>query len=636
MDLRGLFLRAPRPADPDTRVFFLGYALLLPFFLAPLGATRLLPGLDLPFHLSIVDMLDKAGSPGSPYEPYYEITSGVAPYAAYYLVLGALGKVAGLLLAHKLIVAVYVAALPLAAAALLAACRRSRIPALLAFPLAYNLTLHYGFISFALALPLILLLLAQAARYLTDAAPSHARWLGMAATAVALFFCHLQNFLYGVAAAAAFVVFCAADLRRRLLALLALMPSGLALLAWQAVSTFEGDPARQKKTLAFAWSELSGARLADMNGGRTPLVDDLIYRVWLVPHHLLRGFRDGADGPAARILLATLAIYFVMGWFGRPATALEDRSRLRLAGVVAFLGALGAYLALPHHLHSFELATFFPRFSVLVVLAGLLLVPGGLRRLSAPLSIAAALPAVLQGLVYARALEREYRRYAAETADFLHVVERVPAGARVLGLVFDPQSATMNIESASIGLPHYYVALRPAPGSAILPLRYCGMRHMPCRPRPERPAPAPDPWEPYRADFTRALPAFDYVLLGSPPPLPDHFGDWKDGVEPIARRGRWHAYRTRPGFVPPRPKLALPVYGPPPPSTWPPLTHPEAEPDPPAPPARTRSPAGSAPATGPASTHATPGSAPARRSAARTTGRSGSTGAPAKKSSRSP
>ena len=86
-----------------------------------------------------------------------------------------------LLAAHKAIVAAYVAALPLAAASLLAACRRSRVPALLAFPLAYNLALHYGFISFALSLPLLLVLLAQVVRLLTAPDGIARRWVATAA-----------------------------------------------------------------------------------------------------------------------------------------------------------------------------------------------------------------------------------------------------------------------------------------------------------------------------------------------------------------------------------------------------------------------------------------------------------------------
>src|SRR5687767_10609583 len=161
-----LSLQLFRKTDPDAQAFGFGYLVLLPLFLAPLLVTRFLPGLDLPFHLAMADMLGKNGSPTDPYRELYQGRLGLEPYAVHYMLLRLLGGAASLMTAHKIIVGVYVAALPLSLAALLGAARRSRLPALLAFPLAYNLTLHYGFISFALSLPMLLVLLAALGRFL--------------------------------------------------------------------------------------------------------------------------------------------------------------------------------------------------------------------------------------------------------------------------------------------------------------------------------------------------------------------------------------------------------------------------------------------------------------------------------------
>src|SRR5207244_3152361 len=111
------------------------------------------------------DMLSKSARPDSPYAPFYRGTPALAPYAAHYLAVWGLSKLMPILAAHKIIIALYVAGLPAAASSLLGACGRSRVPALLAFPLAYNLTLHYGFISFALSMPMVLVLLAQLTRF---------------------------------------------------------------------------------------------------------------------------------------------------------------------------------------------------------------------------------------------------------------------------------------------------------------------------------------------------------------------------------------------------------------------------------------------------------------------------------------
>jgi hypothetical protein len=542
--------------EPDTRVFAGCYLLLVPFYLWPLVVTRLLPGLDLPFHLSMVDMLSKIGRPDSPYRPFYEGTPVLAPYATHYLALWilTLGHVLALTTAHKIIIAAYVAGLPLAAAALLGVCGRSRIPALLAFPLAYNLTLHYGFVSSALSLPVVLVLLAALARLLTtDEARLGWRWAATAGAALLLFLSHLQNFLYGLCAAAAFILFCRAPWRRRLLGAAAFMPALGALVWWQTHADFFGDSQEERKTASYAWSALRAARLGDK--GHRPVMVDVMDRLYDLPNHALRSFYDGADVRAARTLLVLVLLYFCLGLAGNSAGAQETtsqppsrRPRLTLACWVAFAGALFAYLALPHHLQSFELMTFFPRFAPLAVAMMLPLIPAGLTRWNGELRRLLPLPAVLFAVLYGRELVRHYRLWGNETADFVAVLDRAEPGHRALGLVFDRQSRVMRIESTFLGLPEYYVAAHPAPQS-MTPLWYCGMRHIPCRRNPElAQLPDPGPWEPYRLKPDLAVPFFDYFFVRSPPPGP-LFGRYQDIMEVVAHQGTWWLWRRKPGAV---------------------------------------------------------------------------------------
>jgi hypothetical protein len=535
--------------EPDARVFAGGYLLLLPFYLWPLFVTRLLPGLDLPFHLSMVDMLSKGSA--SPYAAYYQGTPMVAPYATHYLALWllTLGHVLALTTAHKVIICAYVAGLPLAAASLLGVCGRSRIPALLAFPLAYNLTLHYGFISSALSLPVVLLLLAQVAGLLTATGGVGRRWATTAAMAGLLFLTHLQNFLYGVCAGGAFLIFCAASWRRRVLAAAAFVPALAAFGWWQkhAVSdgVMPGPPQSLRSSLLFAWSAVKGSRLSDL--GRRTVGADLMDRLNQLPTHALRSFSDLADVRGARTVLVLVLLYFCVGLGGRALRAGGDepRSRMGLACWVAFLGALFAYLALPHHLQSFELMTFFPRFAPLAVAMMLPLIPAGLKRYSGELRGLLPLPAVLFGALYGRQLVAHYRLFAEETADFVAVLDQAEPGHRAAGLVFDRQSRVMRIESIFLGLPSYYAAAHPAPASMV-PLWYCGMRHIPCRHKPAfAELPDPGPWEPNRLEPDRAVPFFDYFFVRSPPPE-NLWGHHAERMELVAHRGTWWLWRRRP------------------------------------------------------------------------------------------
>jgi hypothetical protein len=532
-----------RRLDGDARTFGLGYLVLAPFFLAPLVVARYLPGLDLPFHLSMADMLRKAGDPASPYAPYYQGGLSVAPYAAHYIGLRVLAVAVPLMTAHKLIVGLYVASFPLAAAALLGACGRSRVPALLAFPLAYNLTLHYGFVSFALSLPVLMLLLAALVTFLADEQARPVWFVGSALVAVLLFLCHLQNYLYGVCAAVAFLLFAGRDVswRRRGLGALTLVPSLACLLVWHLTHEFEGPKAAERKSLATALTIVKNERLAELVN--TTALADVWARFKAIPLHALRGFTDLVDITAARAVLLVVAGYLVVGLVALGA--LRDREpppRMRIAGGVALAGALLAYFGLPHHLKAFELMTFYPRFAVLVMAFLLLVIPAGLRRLRGLPGRAIVLaPALVVGVLYGLELIRHYRWYDAEVADFAAVVNKVPPGGRAVGVAFERQSRVMRIESALAGLPHLYAALRPAPNS-MTPVFYCGMRHMPCaKLTPPRPLPDVSPWSAGFNDPTALIDAYDYVFLRLPPARP-LFGPAHDKVELLAKEGSWMVY----------------------------------------------------------------------------------------------
>jgi hypothetical protein len=544
----------PLMTDADAKVFGVCFLILLPLYWAPLFVTVILPGLDLPFHLAIADMLGKRGSAASPYAAFYDGSLRLAPYAAHYFMLVALGKVMNLLLAHKLIVALYIAAMPLSTASLLVACGRSRIPALLAFPLAYNLTLHYGFISFALSLPVLMLLLAQVVKHLCSQPGQVLRsWLWTAALAVFLFLCHLQNFLYGVGAVLAFALLASLPWRRRLLGASTLLPALAALAYWQFIGSLANATANP--TLAYAWGLVKRHRLNDL--GKRSFLHDFGVRLWGLPVHVMRSFSDQVDIQACRALLLVIAVYLVAGlaaWrlLPNPSPA-QPRPRTWPAIFVAFAAALAAYLILPHHLNELELMTFFPRFAVLVVLMAIVLVPAGLGRVRGWLLLVVPVPAVLLCSIYGYQLIVHYRLYGKETADFVEVMRKTPPGGKAVGVVFNRGSKVMRIESAFLGLPDFYVAMRSAPGS-MAPLSYCGMRHMPCTRTPAG-ADLPNPWNPKDIQPAKSVPIFDYFFVHSPPPNANPFGPYRDSMEVLAHSGTWTVYRKKPGTVIPPPAL---------------------------------------------------------------------------------
>jgi hypothetical protein len=539
--------------DADALIFGVCFLALLPLYLAPLFVTLILPGLDLPFHLALADMLGKHAAPASPYADFYQGSLRVAPYAAHYLMLVGLGKVMNLLAAHKLIVALYIAAMPLSTASLLRACGRSRVPALLAFPLAYNLTLHYGFISFALSLPVLMLLLAQTVKHLHSQTGQVWRsWIWAAVTAMSLFLCHLQNFLYGVGAVLGFALLVPVPWRRRLLGACTLLPALAALAYWQFIGSVSDAAGPAKTTLAYAWAVVKRHRLRDM--GRGTLLHDFGLRILQLPLHAMRAFADQVDVRACNALLLLTAVYLVAGlvaWWRLPAPT-PSRPRLRTwPGIlVAFAGALGAYLLLPHHLSELDLMTFHPRFAVLVALMAIVLVPAGLGRVRGVLRFVVPLPALILCAWYGTQLIAHYRMFGRETADFVEVMRQTPRGGKAVGMVFNRGSRVMRIESVLVGLPDFYTVIRSGPGS-MAPLSYCGMRHMPCTKKPAG-ADLPDPWV-GSIQPAKAVPIFDYFFVRSPPPGLNLFGTYQDRMEVLAHSGTWTVYRKQPGAVVPAP-----------------------------------------------------------------------------------
>lgn len=523
-------------SDVDARWFLVGWLVLLPAFLAPLFATPILPSLDGPFHLAIADMLAKSGD-ASPYAAFYQPRVWPVPPALPWAVLALLGKVVSGTTAMRVLVGLYVATLPLGVASFARSSGGAASPALLAFPLAYNLALHYGFLGYVLSLPALFGMLACTAALLRS---------GKIETAVLLAFCalvlfglHLETYAIGLVAAIAMIALSRTS--SRLIAAIAFAPSIVLLVSWHAGTPWLRGPAH--RTLGDAWSALVATRRAEI--GDRSIVSDLASRIAAIPTHLLRGFRDGADEIASYALLAIVLV--LVASLISPRLRAEKNHPLARARPCLLAIAFAGYLVLPHHFDAYEAMSVAPRLAPLVLCAAIASIP--LRITNAIASKVLYGATLALGLAYSAVLVREYRAFAVETADFQSVVMQVPAGGRVVGLVFDGESSVMEIDSIVRGLPSAYVALRPAPSSMVA-LRYCGMRHFPCVPRAA--VPAPDPWAPEAFDVTNGFPFFDYVLArGTWPASLPH-----EGLVEIARSGSWVAYRTpRSRSMTPSPEL---------------------------------------------------------------------------------
>jgi hypothetical protein len=514
--------------------FAMGYAVLAPLYLAPLLATRFLPALDLPHHLAIADALAKAASPDSPYAKLYTVGLRLAPFDAHFVLLVALSSWMPLGAAAKVLVGLQVLVLPLASARLLAACGRSTVPALAAFPLGYAMPVHYGLMAFVLALPVLVWVFAEAADEPAWRRRPRLQVLTLTVALLLLFFCHLEAYALG-AAAAAIVVAAHRTVPPavRTLGLVAAVPSLAALLLYGA-RAFRAD-APSGTTVARAFLAATAAELADEG-----LPGRLFFRLRGLPVHLLRGFRDGADVRAAYAFFGIVLGLAILAW-RVPA---DDGARARRppgAAACLVLAALAAYFILPHHVppHAHSI---YPRFAPVVAVTALLAIPARLARARGRTLDLAAAAVVLAAGVYAAVLRHEYAAFGRELSDFAAVIDAVPPGHAAGGLVFDAESGVIDVDGIFSGVPAYYVTERRAPGSSTF-LYYCRQPHLPCRPRnPDTPPALPHFTEPQHLDPERALEGFDLFLVRGGPAAEEIFGAQAPRLRLAAQSGRWRAF----------------------------------------------------------------------------------------------
>lgn len=518
----------------EATVFGAAYAMLLVAYVVPLFVAPVLPGLDLPFHSALADMVAKAGDPESPYAPFYALRLWPTPPALPWVLVALAGKIAGAYAMHVVVTA-YVAVLPLAVAAYARALGGAVLPCLLAFPLAFNVGLHYGFLGFVLSLPALFGTLALATRMAGSDSIRARSWIGLALAGCGLYGLHLETYALGVAVVGATALAARGAARVRVACAAAMIPSLVAAVLWSAGTPYATGPAhRGPRELVAALIAERRAELAMQS-----LFGDVTRKMAGIPVHLLRGFRDGVDLRASHAIVGLLAASIVLGLVRRDRQARLDWRAFALRASLPGT-ALLAYLFLPHHLDAFEAMSISPRLAPLFVLALVSVATTPLVRLRPePRTLLAGVGAIGLG-GYAIVLTARYAAYADETRDLVDVVRAVPLGEQVVGLLDDGESRVMNVESILRAIPSAYVALR-ADRRSMVALRYCGMRHIPCS-KTARASTLPEtnPWLP-RVFDARAPGNVFSVAITDRPLLEGKLAGRPAHV--IAQRGRFAAVR---------------------------------------------------------------------------------------------
>ena len=351
----------------------------------PLAVTGTLPMADLPEHMAQVAIWKHLGDACHDYANTFQLNFAI-PYLLGYVVMRLFATVMTVTLAAKLTVGLSIVLLPLSLRALLRRTGADEWLSLIGFLLAYGYVFYWGFLNFALAIPIAVFYCAL----LYDERP---RLAGSCALALLLLGAHALMFAF-----AAVVAAIVAAVRRAPRLLVPLVAPAILLAAFfirlrQSEAGTEGG---------FTWWKSTPRRFLDL------------------PSLL---FANSWEPFGAPLLLAIIVAVLVT-W---PRLT-RDRARW-----VPLAVAAGIYLFAP--LGAYGTAFLYTRFAVLVPIGALALIETPRRAVAVSRILIVALVLVWMGVLTGR-----FHRFGKEVADYDSLIASIPPNRRVVHFNVEPFS----------------------------------------------------------------------------------------------------------------------------------------------------------------------------------------------------
>jgi len=474
----------------------------------PAFAARLLPIVDLGGHIGFASVIPRILQ-HEPIGGQYELAPYPMPYSLVYYSLAALLSFLSTWTVARIFLCVSVLAVPLGLMRLLPALGRDARLGLVAFLVAWDTSIEWGFFAFSLGVGLSLVALAHVleARTAKDAW-RNLPWL------LALALTHAQACLFFLGALAIFVCM-DKELRSRGFAWVSAVLGILAGLAPWLIATAvhrAGPHAKGKYTFAFTNFEDRALLLAKRAIATAP--------TWS---------GDTATWASAAVLLLLPAAL----WWWTPR-----QNRHKTPTILAFV----VYLEVLYWLTPFSVAWpisqafIFTRHGALALFAPVLLFTPDLRRprVLAPVAIATFAALVATSAARWQAITL----FEQEVAPFHEIVAHIPPGSRIAHLIPDDKWAFSSVPAA-LHFDGYVLAERACPTVTLwdtdkLPVLYRGAR--PTAPFPkEKLTPA---------TIADVGPLVDYILVA------DH-GEYnlldrmpRAQAQLVFAAGRWRLYRV--------------------------------------------------------------------------------------------
>jgi hypothetical protein len=495
------------------------FALLALSVALPLWSVRYPPIEDLPQHLATIRVLHDYADPALHFSQFFQIQFFHTQYVAYYLLVHWLAYVFGVIWANKIVLTLALVALPYSMRFLLVSLGRDGRLGLYCLPLVWSSQLILGFLNFVAAVPLTLFGLGIAVKL--NCEWTRRRAIGLALIAFVTFYMHIVPF--ALLALGISLLAIQRDWKKVLRALAPLVPALIAMAVWlkttpAGLAVLAASGARRASTRVAPTYQSWAEALRDFPKWTTDVlksdVDEKLLVVWCLLVLLLVTLRIGArredTTPSEREI--------VLGAMARRLALL-----LPLVFVAYFVSPTSYDWIWPIN----------ARFAWLTLVFVVFVLPRPPRRTA--IAIYSALG--LLSLYSVVGINTAFRESQKELGDVDAAIAAIPKGQKVVGLIYERDSAYVNFS------PYIHsVALYQAERGGAVMFTFADFPQSPIVFRPDnRPPRVPPRWEwlPQSVRPSPDLDWYDWVLVrGSshPPGLESEF-------ELVHHSPHWSVYR---------------------------------------------------------------------------------------------
>ncbi len=504
---------------------FSGLALALA---AALFAGPLLPWRDLPDHLALISLLDHARVMGSVANDHYTIQWLPVPYWLFYGSVWLLARIMSWTAAMQVVAFAGLLATPIALGQLLKAVGRDSRWGLIAMPLFFNHNLMYGWLSYCLGIPVLLMALAATIRLLDKKGSPKA----LAGWACLLFLAHAQlAALYAVLVGYLVLGPQAGTVTKR-----------LKRLAW---------PLAAPVVLALPWviARLVGQHnRGEVTDGAAVIFHDPVTRLKRLPDFLTNSWGGHSDDWMG---LATIAVIILLARLPNQRSLSASKPSGRIASGL-LVCTLGLYFLAPWEVRwPTNQWAIYNRFSIVAVMLSVLLIdvpfpthPWRHRRWPA---LWLVLLWCVPVLLFAKRNHAVYADFNQRNAFVLEAVRDLPPNQRILPLVQDASDPASHLGAADQFHAYYVIE-----HGGYDPYLFDNPSHPVVHRKDTKPV--VPPWNrPHRAAALRALDTWGKAPAGKERGFnivieQKRGGKTRrldDAFEPPKRYGRWLVHRRK-------------------------------------------------------------------------------------------